>query len=735
MKQVFLSGKGEVEVFDVPVPGRLANAVLVRNAFSLISPGTEGSAVSRRGGWLGVIEKAAQSRERVQQVWDLTRTQGPTRTWEMVRGKLDDYTALGYSSAGQVVEVSGDDLPYKPGDLVACIGSGFATHSEYAVVPANLVVPLPEGVDCAEAAFGALGCIAMQGVRRLELSPGEIVGVLGLGLIGQIAVQLLVAMGYRVVGMDLSSRRAKQATEIAGIEAWGGDDADSLRRVLELTDGRGLDGVLICAASSSDQPINLAFDLCRKRGRVSLVGDVGLSLTRAKMYQKELELRMSTSYGPGRYDDEYEVGGHDYPFAFVRWTEQRNLEYMLYLLKAHKLNLQPLISYRCPVDQAVDGYARIKQGDPDTFGVVLDYGPLPVEPQPVPKQAYTTRRSVAPAVTQSGVIRLGVIGAGGFTKNVHIPNLLRLPKLFSVGGVASRTGATAEVVARRAGASIATSDYHSLLGDPAIDAVLIATRHAAHARIALEALEAGKHVFIEKPMCLTVEEGRQIVDKAAETGLIVRVGFNRRFAPHLNTLRNAVGTLGPRMLTCRVNIGAIANDWSNTPSEGGRLLGEGVHFFDLCNWFMGAEPTTISAVVAGAIEPTNPNIMVQILYPNQCVAQVIYTALGHRDLGKEYFEAFGNGHAAQSDDYHDLSVYGSSAQAKGRAQNDKGHLAELEEFAAAIQGRTYPITGADGRAGLIATWMSLAAYESASLQRAMHLEELEAGSGEMSKDV
>ncbi|MEW5961604.1 MAG: zinc-binding alcohol dehydrogenase, partial [Chloroflexota bacterium] len=299
MKQVFLSGKGEIEVFEVPVPGRLSNAVLVKNAFSLISTGTEAAAVSRRGGWLGVVEKAMHSRDRVQQVWDLARTQGLPKTWEMVRHKLDDYTAPGYSCAGQVIEVAHEGMPFRPGDLVACIGTGFATHSEYVVAPLNLVAPIPNGVDCTEGAFGALASIAMQGIRRLELSPGEWVGVVGLGLIGQITVQLLVGLGYRVVGLDLSPRRAARARELAKIEAWSADEADSLHQVQRLTQGYGLDGVIICAASQSDQPINLAFDLCRQRGRVSLVGDVGLHLNRAKMYQKELELRISCSYGPG----------------------------------------------------------------------------------------------------------------------------------------------------------------------------------------------------------------------------------------------------------------------------------------------------------------------------------------------------------------------------------------------------------------------------------------------------
>lgn len=725
MKQVVLSGKGEIEVFDVPIPGRLSNAVLVRNAFSLISSGTEGAAVSRRGGWLGAVEKAAQSRDRVQQVWDLTRKEGLPRTWELVRNKLEDYILPGYSCAGQVVEVSDEGMPLRPGDLVACIGSGFATHAEYVVVPTNLVVPLPTGVECSEAAFGALACIAMQGVRRLELSPGESVGVVGLGLIGQITAQLLVAMGYRAVGIDVSAQRAAKARALAGIEAWGSDEAESIQRVSDLTECRGLDGVIICAATQSDQPINMAFDLCRRRGRVSLVGDVGLNLVRAKMYQKELDLRMSTSYGPGRYDDAYEVRGQDYPFAYVRWTERRNLEHALFLLQEKKLRLEPLVSYRCPVDQAAQGYARLKQKDPDTYGVLIDYGPLPAEPRPVSPFEFTSRRPALATRTSANVIRLGLIGCGGFAKAVHVPNLSQLSSSFQIAGVASRTGATAEIVARKVGAPVSTSDYRALLDDQSIDAVLVATRHAAHARIVLDALEAGKHVFVEKPMCITVEDGERIVARADETGLIVRVGFNRRFAPHLAALRKAVGAYGPRMLSCRVNTGSLQNDWSNTASEGGRLVGEGVHFFDLCNWFMGAEPDRISSIVTGEATLTNPNVMVQLHYPDGSTAQVLYTALGHREAGKEYYEAFGNGRTARSNDYQTFEAFGTAVQVSRRDHGNKGHLAELEEFASAVQGKAYPIKGADARAGLVATSIALAVYRDAAPADAIEHKELE----------
>lgn len=724
MKQVFLSGKGEIELFEVPVPGKLPSSILVRNAFSLISTGTEGAAVSQHGGWLGVAEKALQSRDRLQQVWTMARTQGVPQTFELVRRKLDDYTMLGYSCAGQVVEVSGNELPYQVGDRVACMGTGFATHSEYVSMPINLVAPLSPGVPYDEAAFAALACIAMQGIRRLELGPGENVALVGLGLIGQIAAQLLVALGYRVMGMDLSSERAATARALAGIEAWGTLDLDSVQRVHELTDGYGADGVLICAATSSDQPVNMAFDLCRQRGRVSVVGDVGLGLERNRMYRKELDLRMSTSYGPGRYDNQYELRGHDYPYGLVRWTEGRNLRLFLDLLQRGRLNLRPLISAAYPVEEAQAAYAQVKQGDTATYGVLLDYGDLPAEPMPISRELRTLRRAPTITVSPHRPLRIGLIGVGGYAKGVHIPNLQKLSDHFIIQGLASRSGANAAIVAQSTDAPLVTSDYRALLEAPEIDAVLIATRHASHAKMVLDALEAGKHVFVEKPMTTQIEDGQAILTKAAEKGLVLRVGFNRRFSPYLNAMREAVGRGGQRVLTCRVNIGALKEDWSNTPEEGGRLLGEGVHFLDLCNWFMGEAPLALSAMSVGEAQITNPNHTIQIAYPDGSSAQILYTTLGHKGIGKEYYEAFGNGRSVRSDDFQQIEAHGASVQVGRRERGDKGQLAALEEFALAVRGGASTTEGADAFAGLMATAMAHAVYESAQQGRWIDLREL-----------
>ncbi|MCG6538064.1 MAG: Gfo/Idh/MocA family oxidoreductase, partial [Syntrophales bacterium LBB04] len=352
--------------------------------------------------------------------------------------------------------------------------------------------------------------------------------------------------------------------------------------------GIGLDGVIVCAATTRDEPINLAFDLCRKRGRVSLVGDVGLCLQREKMYEKEIELRMSCSYGPGRYDPDYEMSSHDYPMAYVRWTERRNLELFLQMLSTARLNLKPLVSAQRNIEQAPEAYASLKKGDPNTYAVLFDYGPLNEQPEESSlKPGRTIRYSQSTKIAGGRRIRLGLIGIGGHTKEVHIPNLRKMGDLFVIQGIASRSGASAGIAALKNGAAIATSDHRELFASKEIDAILIATRHRTHATFVKDALDAGKHVFVEKPMTLTLEDAEDIVRKSDETGLIVRVGFNRRFSPYLIAPRKTVGNSGLRMFSVRVNTGIVPGDWSNTPEEGGRILGEGVHFFDLSNWFMG----------------------------------------------------------------------------------------------------------------------------------------------------
>jgi len=722
MKQIFLSGQGQIEVFDVPVPSKLTKSVLVRNAYSLISTGTEGAAVTSRRGVMGLYEKAISSKDRMEHVWQIAKQQGVSQTFDLIRNKLNDYTAIGYTCAGRVIEVSDDDIPYKPGQRVACMGAGLASHAEFVSVPKNLIASIPDNVSYEEAAFGAIACIAMQGIRRLEARPGEKIGVIGLGLIGQVASRLLVALGYSVVGLDLSEERAKLANRQVGVDAWAAPSSESLSRVQEITGGSGLDGVVVCASGKGDGPVDLAFDLCRQRGSVSIVGDVGMNLKRAKMYAKELDLRMSCSYGPGRYDTGYELEGIDYPFGFVRWTEGRNLELFLSLLSTKRLDITDLISRKYEVENAREAYEHIKKAEFDTYGVLIDYG-LNDNLPGITRDA-TTQRHLEAAKNIEGKINFGLIGAGGYTKAVHVPNIERLNDKFQIFGVASRTGATAALLAKKAKAALSTSDYKQLLENKDIDAILISTRHATHGKIALEALHAGKHVFIEKPMCLDVGQGKAIADLAAKKGLVVRVGYNRRYAPMLLAAKKAVGACGKRVMVCHVNIGpGGTNHWSNTRDEGGRFMGEGVHFLDLCNWFAGEYPESLNASFMGEADELNPNVSVNIVYKNGTVCNVLYTTEGSTQMGKEYFEMHGNGVSVRSDNFNSLTIKGGRGPLFKIKKGLKGQLEELDEFAAAIQGKSKVTDPADAKAGWIATWMVKAAIQSAQEKKCILLED------------
>jgi predicted dehydrogenase len=427
-----------------------------------------------------------------------------------------------------------------------------------------------------------------------------------------------------------------------------------------------------------------------------------MDLLREKMYVKELELRMSCSYGPGRYDAGYEIDGHDYPINHARWTEQRNLELFLSLLAQRRLTVDDLITDKFRVDQASEAYALVKAARPESFGILFDYGLGDGLAKPGREAATIVRRPVSATGRK---IRIGLIGVGAYAKNVHIPNLRALADDFEIAGVASRSGGTAAVVGGKADAAIITSDYRVLLDNKDVDAVLISTRHAAHARMIMDALDAGKHVFVEKPMTTTIVDGEAVAAKAAASGLIVRVGFNRRFAPHMRTLKHAAGT-GRRMFSARINIGDVGKHWSSGAEEGGRFLGEGVHFIDLANWMFDAEPDRVAAAVAGTPELANPNLAITLSYPGGCAAQILYTTLGNVEMGKEYYEFFGSGLSGYCRDFSELKIFGGRVPAN-LPRGDKGQKDSLREFALAVKGDGSAGQGADARAGLAATRVAL----------------------------
>lgn len=691
MKQVVVAGGG-IDIVDVPAPTIEPGYVLVRTRASAISPGTETS--SGAGSEGNLVMRAARNPDLVKKVLSRAQQTGWRETAELVRGRLKATRPTGYSAMG-VVESLGEGVDHvRPGDRVACAGAGFANHAEWLLVPRLLCVPVPDSVSDASAAFTTIGAIALQGVRQLQPSIGETVVVVGLGIVGQLTVQIAASHGCRVIAADTDSARVQRAVELSGCEGVDLSTSALGAAVIGLTSGRGADGVLITAATRSDAPLNEAMDYCRERARVVVVGDVGLGLRRQSFYLKEIEVRISRSYGPGRYDREYEEGGTDYPIGYVRWTEQRNMECVLDLVAGGRLSVEPLIDLRVPVEDAAGAYRRIGE-DHQVLGVLIEYPAVAV--------AGPQNRAVLTRHTQPrSHIRLGLIGAGAFARATHIPNL-RGDARVSVIGVAARTGVTASSVARTCGAELATTDWRALISELDLDAVLITTQHDLHADQVLEALERGLHVFVEKPMALHRRQCEAIVAKQSERGRLVVTGFNRRFAPAVMHAATALRSVrGPRNALIRVNAGRLpASHWTYGPHGGGRVLGEGCHFFDLARFLVGSEPVALTAAAtsggAHAVEDTD-NLSAVVEFGDGSVATVIYATTGSSDTPKERFEIYADGASVVVDDFRRCTVAGvHGVGSKTYRSLDKGHRALLEHAMSAFSGaEPAPLDAYDG---------------------------------------
>ena len=574
MKQILQNMRsGIVEVADVPAPSIQRGRVLVRTAASLISAGTEKNTVDM--GKKTLVGKAHSRPDLVKQVIDKARTDGILNTYTAIKAKLDGSTALGYSASGTVVGVGEGVTGFNAGDPVACAGAGYASHAEMISVPQNLCVRLPDNVSLEEGAFGTLGAIAMQGVRLAEPTLGEAVVVIGLGLLGQLTVQLLAANGCRVFGVDLDDTKLRLAREL------GADDcstpAQAEEKVAAWSRGRGADAVLITAATPSNDPIELAGEVARLKGRVVVVGLVGMAVPRNVYYLKELSLQISMSYGPGRYDAEYEERGHDYPFAYVRWTEGRNLESFFDLAATRRIDIRRLISHRFPIERGEEAYKLISGETKEPYlGIVLEYDGR--------KELETNLRFTSRAAAHESV-RVGMIGAGSYAKKFLLPNLKSCKAEFC--SIATASGVTARDVAKQYGFAATVSEARDVIGDPISNLVVIATRHDTHAMLAQAALEAGKHTFVEKPLAMNDEELDSVIAAARVSTGNLMVGYNRRFSPSARQAKEFfTGRPEPLSILYRVNAGRIAgNSWIQDPAEGGgRIVGEVCHFLDLMNF-------------------------------------------------------------------------------------------------------------------------------------------------------
>jgi predicted dehydrogenase/threonine dehydrogenase-like Zn-dependent dehydrogenase len=694
VKQVLIKA-GSVVVSAVPAPGAGPRNILVRVKHSCISVGTEMAGVKMSG--LPLYQRALKQPENVKLVLDAVREQGLKRTLDRVSGKLAAGSPTGYSASGEVIAVGSEVEGFAIGDLVACAGAGIANHAEIIDVPVNLSVKLPHGVGTALGSTVTLGAIAMQGVRRAQPTLGETFVVVGLGILGQITAQILTANGCRVIGVDLDPRRIAIA-RANGIEIGvNGAEEDYVSRVTMATDGFGADGVIVTAAGASDAIISEAMKACRKKGRVVLVGDVGLNLKRADFYKKELDFLISCSYGPGRYDPVYEEGGQDYPFPYVRWTEGRNMQAYLQLIAAGRMRLEGFFPEPYPIDNASAAYEALKAEGEKPLLVLLAY--------PDSDAAETVRRvNLAPARAASGRIRVGLAGASSFAQGVHIPNLVILRKQFELRAVMTRTGANARAVATNNEAEYCTTDFEELLQDGDLDLIMIANRHDLHGRMVLQALQAGKHVFVEKPLALQAEELEAIEAFYAMNpeGPVLMTGFNRRFSPAVRAVAEEFrGRTGPLIVDYVMNAGHIPLDhWVHGPEGGGRNIGEACHIYDLFLSLCGAADfDTVNALAIRTDSghwARNDNFVVSLAMADGSVCKLTYTALGDKSYPKERMDVFGEGRVLSLNDYKRVDRFPGKKPLWQAGHANKGHLEELKALAATLtEGAAWPISLAD----------------------------------------
>jgi predicted dehydrogenase/threonine dehydrogenase-like Zn-dependent dehydrogenase len=690
MKQVLQNRKtGRPFVGEVPVPALQRGRVLVRTVASLISAGTERMAVELIS--KGLVSEARQRPDLVKAVIAKVKTEGLLNTFASVRDKMAASTTLGYSAAGIVTAVAEDVTEFQIGDRVACAGVGFASHAEVLSVPKNLCVHLPVAVSFDAGSFGTLGAIALQGVRLAQPTLGESVVVIGLGLVGQLSLQLLKANGCRVFGLDLDPDRVKLAIELGAAGAGVSND-DSAKTIENWTLGNGADAVLITAATDSNQPVELAAKISRLKGRVVVVGMTGLDIPRQPFYMRELALTISMSYGPGRYDPEYEERGNDYPLPYVRWTEKRNIEAFLELINSGGISVDKLISHRFPIEQAERAYQLISGDVVEPYlGVVLNYDPdSEITRQVALKGATSTR-------TAGNQITLGVIGAGGYVPAMLLPHFKTAGVEFK--SIATASGVSAHDVGKRFGFTYAVSSAEEVLDDRDVSLIVIGTRHDLHADLATQALLRNKHAFVEKPLALNDEELDKVLNAAANSDGQLMVGFNRRFSSLALQAKDFFsGRNTPLSIVYRVNAGRIPKEhWIQDEHQGGRIIGEVCHFVDLMTFLTDSIPISVFAESVSAKSDKIANsdsVFITLKFADGSNGSIAYLSEGDKALAKERIEIFGSGRTFVLDDFRSATTYkdGRENQIHLKTQ-DKGQSEQVRALCASIlSGGNAPIS-------------------------------------------
>jgi predicted dehydrogenase/threonine dehydrogenase-like Zn-dependent dehydrogenase len=695
MKQLYQDPKARgIQVADLPPPALQPGAILVRNAFSVISPGSERHAVRMVRDSL--LATARSRPDLVRRVLETVRREGVLAAYRKIEARRGELRALGYSSAGIVTAVGEGAGPhFRVGDRVACGGAGYASHAEVVSVPVNLAARVPEEVPLEAAAFATLGAIALHGVRQAEPGLGDRFAVIGLGLMGLLTLQLLRAAGARVMAFDLSPALVERARRLGAESAAAGTADEQVALALSWSEGIGVDGVVVTATASDDAPMVAAAGMCRERGRVTALGLVPFGLPREVAYEKELELRIARSYGPGRYDARFEEHGQDYPIGYVRWTETRNLESFLQLTAEGKVTPLDLITHRFGIDEASRAYdLLLARAAEQPLGVLLAYpasgAPLaePGTPDSVIASSFTAgkRRSRTSGIGPDGNVNVGVIGAGAFARSTLLP-ILKGMRGVSLRTVVTAHGLTALDAQRRFGFDHIGTDADLLLNDPDIHLVVIATRHDTHAELAARALQAGKHVFVEKPLALDESELALVEAAAAVAPGLLMVGFNRRFSPHARALRQVFAQAGPLMMSYRINAGPLpAGHWLNDPAiGGGRIVGEACHFIDLMSFLTGdAGIVSVQAKGSAASPHSQEEVSSTLEFADGSVGQLLYATRGSPSAGKELLEIHAGGLSARLEDFRTCRLYGSrfSRRIKGHG---KGHPEAITECLRAVR--------------------------------------------------
>ena len=693
MKQILLKS-GEVNVHNVPSPCVDKKSILVRVNNSCISIGTELSGVKSSGESL--LKRALKNPHHVRTVLSMAAESGVANVTNLVKKKLDAGSPLGYSAAGQVIEVGSDIKDIMIGDRVACSGAQCANHAEIICVPRILLVKIPDNISYEEASTVTLGAIALQGLRRASLTFGETAVVIGLGVIGQLLTQLLKANGINVIGIDLDETKVKLANESGAFCGITPSEEDVINKVSHITNGYGADSVIITASSASSEVISQAFNLCRKKAKVVLVGDVGLNIKREDMYEKELDLLISTSYGPGRYDPTYEEGGIDYPYHFVRWTENRNMEHYLLSLSKKDINLKKLLSSNTEIDNANIIYTKLATKNNELISTLY----YPQRDESEVRTSYILNNKTQAKISKSKV-SIGIVGAGSFAKGMHLPNLVKLKDIFTIKSIMSRSGHNAKEIARQYDANISSTNFDDLLKDKDLDSVLIATRHNLHGAQVLEAIKAGKHVLVEKPLTLSKDELEKIENfyslPSKSHKPLLLTGFNRRFSPYMTDIKELVSKrVNPLIISYRMNAGHIPLDnWIHGEEGGGRNLGEACHIYDLFTFLISCKYSNIQVT---SIYPNtksigkNDNFSVSISFEDGSIATLLYTSLGSKSYPKESMEIYMDGKVISMIDYKELNIYGDKVKSQKKQKASKGQYEELAIFGKSIiDGGDWPI--------------------------------------------